>query len=135
MPPHLDGIEDAAQAAAVTYAGAAGAAARFSDLAFHVDRLYPFATVALALRPPTTVALDTEGRPHAEDGPALAWADDTRLYAWHGRGVPREVLDRPVTRSRIDSEADPERRSVLIERYGLGRYLLERSEEQTSDLQ
>lgn len=125
--PHLDGMEDAARAAAVTRIGTSGTAAAFADLAFHVDRLYPFATVAVAVRPATTVALDAEGRPHAEDGPALAWADGTRIHAWHGRLAPPELLDQnqPITRSRIDREGDPERRWVLIERYGLGRYLLE----------
>jgi hypothetical protein len=106
---------------------ATGTAASFSDLAFHVDRLYPFAAIAVAVQPATTVALDPEGRPHAEDGPALAWADGTRVFAWHGRLVPPDLLDRerPVTRSRIEREWDPEQRRVLIERYGLGRYLLE----------
>jgi len=125
IPPHLDGIEDAARAAAATRAGATGSAASFADLAFHVDRLYPFAAVAVAVQPPTALALDAEGRPHAEEGPALAWADDTRLYAWHGRVVPRDLLAEPVTPSRIHRATDPERRSVLIERYGLGRYLQE----------
>lgn len=126
-PPHLDGIEDAVRAAAVAQDGGTGAAASFADLAFRIDRLYPFATIAVAVRPPSAVALDAEGRPHAEEGPALAWADGTHIFAWHGRLVPPEVLDRtrPLTRSRIDREADPERRWVLIERYGLGRYLLE----------
>ncbi|MFZ2099079.1 MAG: DUF6745 domain-containing protein [Oricola sp.] len=125
IPAHLDGVEDAPRAAAVAGAGANGSAQHFADLSFHVDRLYLFAAIAVAVQPPTTLALDAEGRPHAEDGPALAWADGTHLYAWHGRVVPGELLDRPVTRSRIDRESDPERGSVLIERYGLGRYFLE----------
>lgn len=125
IPPHLDGIEDAARAAAVACAGATGVAGRFADLAFRVDRLYPFSTVAVAVRPPTALTLDAEGRPHAEDRPALAWADEACLHAWHGRVVPGDLLERPVTRSRIERTADPERRTVLIERYGLGRYLLE----------
>ncbi len=125
IPAHLDEVEDAPRAAAVAGAGANGSAQHFADLSFHVDRLYLFAAIAVAVQPPTTLALDAEGRPHAEDGPALAWADGTHLYAWHGRVVPGELLDRPVTRSRIDRESDPERDSVLIERYGLGRYFLE----------
>ena len=127
IPPHLDGIEPMSRAAAVGGVGATGSAVIFADLAFHVDRLYPFATVAVAVRPATTVVLDAEGRPHAEDGPALAWADGTCVYAWRGRVVPSDVLasGAPVTRSRINREMDPDRRLVLIERYGLGRYLLE----------
>jgi len=29
----------------------------------------------VAVEPGTILALDAEGRPHADDGPALAWAD------------------------------------------------------------
>jgi hypothetical protein len=127
MPPHLDGMTDAARAAAVDRAGASGAAASFAELAFRVDRIYPFAAVAVAVRPPVTVALDAEGRPHAEDGPALAWADGTHVYAWHGRVVAADLINRqgPVEYAHIVREPDPNRRWVLIERYGLGRYLLE----------
>lgn len=127
VPPHLDGIADSARVASVEHAGATGAAAAFAELAFHVDRLYPFETIAVAGLPATTVALDAEGRPHAEHGPALAWADGTQIFAWHGRLVSAEAIDPslPITQSRINREADPDRRWVLIERYGLGRYLLE----------
>ncbi|WP_159589678.1 DUF6745 domain-containing protein [Chelativorans xinjiangense] len=127
VTPHLDGIESAAQAAVVGETSAPGMAATFAELAFHVDRLYPFAAIAVAVRPATTIALDPEGRPHAENGPALAWADGTRLYAWHGQLVSPEVIDpdRPVTLSRIHAEADPAQRRVLIQRYGLGRYCVE----------
>ena len=127
IPAHLDGIEMAWRVAAVTSAGTSGTAALFADLAFYVDRLYPYASIAVAVQPATTVLLDAEGRPHAEGGPALAWADGTSIYAWHGRPVPFEVIDPsvPVTHSRIYRELDPGRRSVLIERYGLGRYLQE----------
>ena len=127
IPPHLDGIDDAARAAAVDCANATSAAACFAELAFHVDRLYPFGVIVVAVWPATTVTLDAEGRPHAEDGPALAWADGTHIHGWHGRLVLPEIVDRdlPVTPSRINRQLDPDRRWVLIERYGLGRYLLE----------
>jgi hypothetical protein len=124
---HLDGLEAIPAAASITGVGATGPATIFADLAFYVDRLYPFVEIAVAVQPETIIALDMEGRPHADDGPALAWADGTRIHAWHGRLVPPDVFDpsRPITRSRIDHETDPDRRWVLIERYGLGRYLLE----------
>jgi hypothetical protein len=127
VPPYWDGMEEAERAAALDCAGTTGLAAVFTDLAFAVDRLYPFQNVAVAVRQPRTIALDGEGRPHAEGGPALAWTDGTSICAWHGRQVPADTVDRSrlVTPSRINREMDPERRWVLIERYGLGRYLLE----------
>jgi hypothetical protein len=123
----LDGLEAIPAAAAVTSPSTTGPATIFANLAFHVDRLYPFEEIVVAVEPETVIGLDAEGRPHADDGPALAWADGTSIHAWHGRLVPPDVFDpaRPVTRSRIDRETDPDRRWVLIERYGLGRYLLE----------
>lgn len=128
IPQHWEGIAaTAGYAAAAARADAAGVAAPFAELAFHVDCLYPFAKTAVAMQPATTVMLDAQGRPHAEDGPALAWEDGTRLYAWHGRIVASDVVERgrPITRTCIDRETDSDRRWVLIERYGLGRYLLE----------
>jgi hypothetical protein len=125
VPPHLDGIESATQAAIAGDISATGTAAIFANLAFHVDRLYPFATIAVAVRPATTIALDAEGRPHAEIGPALAWADGTHLSAWHGQLVSADLLDpdRPVTLSRIHDESEPVRRWVLIERLWSGTLL------------
>lgn len=127
VPPHLDGIANSARAAAIARADTTEDAESFAGLAFHVDRLFPFSVIAVAVRPAMTIMLDAEGRPHAEAGPALAWADGTRIFAWHGRLVPPAAFDpsRPLTRARIEREADPDLRWVLIERYGLGRYLLE----------
>jgi hypothetical protein len=126
VPHYIDGIEDMSRAVAATRKRPTATAAAFADLAFHVDRLYAYRKVAVAVEPPTVVALDAEGRLHAEAGPALAWADGTRLHAWHGHLVAPDVLDqgRPVTLSQINRETDPDRRWILIERFGLGRYLL-----------
>jgi hypothetical protein len=124
---HLDGLEATPAASAITSANATGPATTFADLAFYVDRLFPLEEIAVVVQPQTVVALDAEGRPHGDNGPALAWADGTHIHAWHGRLVPPDLFDpnRPVTRSRIEHETDPIRRWVLIERYGLGRYLQE----------
>lgn len=126
-PRHLDGLIDAPRAAGAHRIAASGAAAAFADLAFRVDRLYAYAAVAVAAEPPTMLRLDADGRPHGEDGPALAWADATTIHAWRGRLVPPDLIDpvRPVTLERIRGEWNAGRRRVLIERYGLGRYLLE----------
>ncbi len=127
VPPYLDAFEDAARAAAVdrNAARASRAARSFARLAYCVDRLYPFASVAVAVRPPVVQRLDAEGRPHSESGPALAWDDGSSFYGWRGRPVPPELVDPaiPVTLARILREFDPGSRWVLIERYGLGRFM------------
>ncbi len=127
VPPYFDGVEDASRAGVVDRVeGQAPRAARsFVRLAFAVDRLYPFDTVGVAVRPPTLERLDAEGRPHADSGPALAWADGTVIHAWRGRAVPPELVDpeMPLTLARVLREFDPGSRWVLIERYGLGRFM------------
>lgn len=124
IPAHLDGIADAEMAAEAEREVTAEALA-FADLAYRVDRLFPYRRVAVAVRPPSSIRVDGEGRPHAEEGPALSWADGSEVHAWHGRVVEPDLLDRrlPLTLSRIAREVDRDRRWVLIERYGLGRFL------------
>jgi hypothetical protein len=75
---------------------------------------------------PTLVGRDHEGRPHAEDGPAFAFADGTAVHAWHGLAIPASYVEEPATPERIDFEPNLELRRVLLERYGLTRYLRER---------
>jgi hypothetical protein len=126
---HLDGVEDATRAAAVactgTGTGTGDAALAFAGLAFYLDRLYPFQGIAVAAWPATHVALDGEERLHSDHGPALAWRDGTAVYLWHGQLVDADLIDdgRPPTLSRIALEREPNRRRVLIERFGLGRYM------------
>lgn len=124
---HLDGIEDATRAAAVDCFGSGAAALAFSQLAFHLDRLYPYREVAVAVWPATTVRHDAEERLHGEHGPALAWGDGTAVYLWHGQLIDADLVEdsRPLSLSRIAFERDPGRRRVLIERFGLGRFMLE----------
>lgn len=129
---HLDGILDTAQAVytlvTTVDAGArTGALGIFADLAFAVDRLYPLSRTAVAVAPPATVKLDADGRPHAADGPALAWADGTSVYCWHGAIVPPDLIDGAdqLGLARIQAEPDPALRRIMIEIYGAGRYMRE----------
>ncbi len=49
------------------------------------------------------------------------------MYAWHGVRVRRYIIERPgeITIDAIKSEQNTEIRRVMIERYGLSRYLLD----------
>ena len=124
---HLDGIEDAARAFAAERAGAMGDALCFAQIAFQLDRLYPFGDTAVAVLPANHVAVDGEERLHSGNGPALNWADGTSVAMWHGQAIDADLVDQtmPLSRSIIALEFDPGRRRVLIERFGLGRYMLE----------
>ncbi|WP_106403487.1 DUF6745 domain-containing protein [Actinocorallia populi] len=61
-------------------------------------------------------------RPHAEDGPALAFPDGWGLHSWHGTRVPAWVVNGP-TGELISREANVEVRRCAIERIGWDAYL------------
>lgn len=123
----LDGMEDATRAFVAQRVGAADDALCFAQIAFQLDRLYPFGTVAVAVLPAARVAIDGDERLHSGSGPALSWADGTSVSMWHGQPVDADLVDDTFQPSRalIALEFDPGRRRVLIERFGLGRYMLE----------
>lgn len=74
---------------------------------------------------PSTVSLDNERRYHGEDGPAMTFPDGYSVYAWHGRSVPRDIIDHPenISVERIEKERNVEIRTILMERYGLERFI------------
>jgi Domain of unknown function (DUF6745) len=88
---------------------------------------WPFERAVVACERPVGVHRDQSGRPHNPDGPALAWPDGFALHAWHGMPVPAGLIDRLADVRLDDIRAEPnvELRRVLLERYGLDRYLRE----------
>lgn len=76
---------------------------------------------------PMEIHLDDRRRLHRLDGPALVYRDGWSVYAIHGVAVPPEIVENPstITVDRIDSESNVEIRRVLIERYGIRRYMLD----------
>lgn len=56
---------------------------------------WPYEGIVVASERPLSVRWDEQRRLHCEDGPAVAYADGYRLYAWHGTVLPeRWVLER-----------------------------------------
>ncbi|MGI8660090.1 MAG: DUF6745 domain-containing protein [Thermoleophilaceae bacterium] len=66
---------------------------------------------------------DREGHLHGDSGSALLYPDGFGIWAWHGVRVPRDVIERRLEPRRIAREPNVEIRRVMIERYGLERYL------------
>ncbi|KAF0093626.1 MAG: hypothetical protein E1N59_2614 [Puniceicoccaceae bacterium 5H] len=79
-----------------------------------------FDDVALAAQLPRKVSLDAQGQPHCEDGPAVAFADGWKLWAWHGVRVPRLAIVAPelLTLRDVAREPDPDARRVMLQRMG-----------------
>ncbi|MEV4596765.1 DUF6745 domain-containing protein [Amycolatopsis sp. NPDC049253] len=63
-----------------------------------------------------------EVRTHAADGPAIAYPDGWRAYAWHGTPVPAWVIE-DVTADAINTERNVEIRRCAVERLGWDRYI------------
>ncbi|MFJ9630461.1 DUF6745 domain-containing protein [Streptomyces sp. NPDC101175] len=73
---------------------------------------------------PRPNALHGEVRLHRDEGPAVRFADDTRIYVLHGTHVPTWVMTDPTV-ERINAERNIEVRRSAIERIGWDTYIAE----------
>ena len=66
-------------------------------------------------------------RLHRDDGPAVVWPDGWGVYSIHGVRVPRQVVEEPdtLTIEQIGGEENAEVRRVMIDRFGMDRYVRE----------
>jgi hypothetical protein len=88
---------------------------------------YPFLEFCIISDKPTVLQRDERGLLHNPDGQALGYRDGWGLYAVHGVFLPGEIIEHPesVTVQRIEAEENAEIRRVMLEKYGLGRYLMD----------
>jgi hypothetical protein len=86
---------------------------------------WPFRDAVILTERPTTLHRDEQGRLHAVDGPACGYSDGWCVYAVHGVRVPAWVIEYPerLTVDAIQAETNEEVRRVMVERYGLARYV------------
>jgi hypothetical protein len=86
-----------------------------------------FENLCLVSARPTCIGRDDQGRLHGEAGPALAYSDGFEIYSWHGTGVDEYVITQPgsLTPNAIEKEANAEIRRVMIERYGVERFIID----------
>ena len=66
-------------------------------------------------------------RLHCADGPAVEWPSGSKYFFWRGMRVEEDIILAPekITTGRIDNERNAETRRVLLERYGVDRYMRE----------
>jgi hypothetical protein len=76
---------------------------------------------------PEILMVDGEHRPHRDDGPFCRWRDGAALYSVHGVRVPAWVIEQPekLTEQHIEDETNAEVRRVMLDRFGLARWLTE----------
>lgn len=87
----------------------------------------PCESVALIMERHTALHLDELGRLHSESGMACEYSDGWGVYAWHGLRVPEWIIRQPekITVPAIQQESNAEIRRVMLERFGLDRFLRE----------
>jgi hypothetical protein len=88
---------------------------------------WPFKSLCILTERHSRVERDVRGRLHAPAGPAVVYPDGWSVYAWHGVGVAASIILHPetITLTQVRQEANAEVRSVLLERYGFDRYIME----------
>lgn len=74
---------------------------------------------------PEILTADSQNRPHNDTGPFCRWSDGTSLYAIHGTYVPAWVIEHPerITTQTIEAENNAEIRRIMVEKYGLSKYV------------
>lgn len=87
----------------------------------------PFTEIVFVCKQHTTIETDEEGRLHSTEKPALSYADGYSLYSIHGVTVSEKTAIAPesLTVEDIESEINLEVRRIMLERFGIGRFLIE----------
>ena len=86
---------------------------------------WPFEQLVIVSDRPSYTSFDDRLRLHNDRGAAVLFRDGYGLWAVHGVRVPREVIESPETLNAeaIAGERNAEVRRVMIERFGLDRYI------------
>lgn len=84
---------------------------------------WPHEQFVIACNRPRLISLDDRERLHNESGPSMEWRDGWGIYAWHGIVVEPKYITATVTPEWIDTERNMERKRILLERFGYGKYL------------
>ena len=97
----------------------------YEQAAIHAGPRYMHREFCIVSDRPEVLTVDEQNRPHNDSGPFCRWRDGISLYSIHGVRVPQYVVERPdaITIDLIHAEGNEEVRRVMIERYGLARYV------------
>jgi hypothetical protein len=92
------------------------------DNLFHIEC---FEKLCIACEAPIRAELNQRNQLHNAHGPALEFRDGCKIYAWNGVVVPAVAIEatRNITVEQIDKQENVEVRRILIQQYGLDRYL------------
>ncbi|CAN5356576.1 hypothetical protein BH10CYA1_BH10CYA1_33070 [soil metagenome] len=76
---------------------------------------------------PTQYNVDQDGRLHGDGHPSQQWKDGWKLYHWHGIRVTKQFVESPetITVDDIENESNLEMRRLMLERYGIKKFLVD----------
>jgi hypothetical protein len=97
----------------------------FLDLAESCGFYWTLDDVCFASERPITLNLDDRGRLHSPVGQSIGYGSGWGLWHWHGVQVTQQLIERPETLTvrDIKDQGNAEVRRVMIDRYGVARYL------------
>ncbi|MDZ4834272.1 MAG: hypothetical protein SGJ27_10895 [Candidatus Melainabacteria bacterium] len=82
-----------------------------------------FLDICFVCEPPIAMLRDENNRFHSTNGPAIAYQDQYEIYFWHNTRVPSKAIVCEVNLEVIEKERNVEVLRVLLERYGIERYI------------
>lgn len=90
----------------------------------------PFEQFCVVSDRPARISIDESGRLHDDGDAAIQWRDGLQMHYWHGTFVPGRmehfVSDpKSLTTRDIEAERNAEMRRLMLEIYGLKRYVLD----------
>lgn len=88
---------------------------------------FPFKNVLVMSDRHKELHVDEVGRPHNTKGPAIEYRDGWKIYAWKGILIEKDIIEKPdsLTVSRIMAEQNTEVRRVMVDVFGLDRFIIE----------
>lgn len=85
----------------------------------------PFASVCIMIDRPVQMHLDQRGMLHNTQGPSCLYEDGLGLFSLRGIAVPQWIAEGQFDLAKIFEVTNAEWRRVMIDRYGIERYLQE----------
>jgi uncharacterized protein DUF6745 len=100
----------------------------YAEAQSHTGWWWPYTEFVVVSDRPRVLGVETTApwtyQLHCEDGPAVVWPDDTRVYSWHGTLVPRDLIEGNWTVERIFREPNTEIRRCAIEKMGWPEFIV-----------
>ena len=98
----------------------------FETLAHNSGWHYLFNECAVICDRSSNIAIE-QNVLHNDEGPAIAYNDDVKIFAIGGHVVTEQIVMHPetLTLDQIENETDVETRRIMIQRYGVAKYLTE----------